>query len=1636
MKNLNFLRKEPILNIDYEMIIKLVKRRNILLILLLILLTYGKSLAIDYTTTGSGAWTDPIWAPGGTPGASDNVTIDVGHNLTLPSGVTVTNLTINGSLDQSGQSLQVDGTIAGNGTLTSSNSALILNGVLNFSGTFTTNSSTSLTIGNAGAYTTFSSITGGLGTFVLSRNFVFPLQAGLTISSSCTVNSGTLNLNNQTLQVDGNISGAGTIDASNSSLLLNGAVNFSGAFTSDLTSTLNISGAGAITAFSTFNQLNSLILNRAGQTLALGGALEVNTLTVNNGTLNLSSNSLEVNTNCTSTGTINADNSSVQFDGIINITGTFDVNASTNVSVLNAGAITAFPSIDQINNLVLNRVGETLSLVSNAIANDVTVTAGTLNLNSRSLEVNGSLTGAGTLNADNSSLQLDGAINFAGTFTSNTSTSLTIANAGVITAFPNIDELSTLVMNRGGQTLNLGQNLLLTTFTLTSGTVDLNTFNIEIDGAFTGSGTLDADDSDVQFDGAINFGGTFTSNSATNLSVLNAGAITTFPSIDNLNSLTINRAGQTFTLTGNLVLNDLTLSAGTLSQNSNSIQVDGTISGAAGALNSSNSTLTLNGAINFGGTFTSNTSTNLTIANAGLYTAFPSITGNLNNFVLSRAITFPLQANLQTSGNCTVSAGTLDANGNTLRVDGTLSGGASIDITGTSTLRLQSAVDFSNFTLLSDNTSSLDFQSGGAISNFPGISDLNNLTLSRNAITLTLPQALHVHSVLTLSSGTISTEYNLEVDGAATINGTLNYNHALAGARSLTFDGTLSGTGTINAEPTANNLAFYINGAYSFTNASGAINTNSAVSIYVGGATGNNFTLDAGVDALRGITINSNPARAVGLSADLSLGSGGVNFLNNASNELQVNAFVLSINATYAPAAIGGILDATGNGTVNFLQIADFTNGTLQTDCTTTLNFDADVSAYPTGANNLYDLSIDGVFAFPAADFTICNSITITATATVTTAANRSISITNNLTMNGIFNASNITSLSIGGAISTIVAATWNTTANIDLTVNGTASSLSLPVEITSLRRITLSRPNGMTINANLTLGEDAASLAYSGYVLYISSGDFDLNGYNTTLAHPVNRIYETPSGGQIVVNTGGDGAYITTATAGSTRDEIINSGIGIYELLGEPDNLTVKRFPKSKVIPNYSATVARYYQISFTIGGPIARIKFEYDNTELNGNVATDLKIYEATDDLFKFDLDSADLNENYPGNAKGITRGIRNGFTGYTDKYYALMSNEAIKISLFNNTGGDNRWANPNNWSPVGVPDSTSDVVIGDYTVYLDGRQATYKCNQLYLTERLSKLVPATGSTSGDTVHLYVGGSITLAYPGSFLNAVNGYGRINIYLGHRTHLIESVITPIQNYSSTAGICFYNLTLKKVHTTFAGDFDIRIMGDLKLTESATFSPYTSGNGTLIVWGGAKEQINFTTDAISQIDLVNFTIGNNANISSNANITVREEMRLTSIYDQFIATGKTLTFQPEGSVNGWEVPTGAIFKPYNVSILNVGNTDITPIGTIQVQGDFTYSNGGGANTGSFLPQGDYVKFVGPSTKFLENQADYDEMRFYNIEIAQEANVQTSSSFQVKGNFILRRYCGFSADSGTIYFIDDTVPSVIVNENDR
>lgn len=243
-----------------------------------------RGVAAIYTSSQSGSWASAsTWGGAGVPGCADSVTINSGHTVTLDNTRCSANLTINGTLDLSGQQFQFRGENYSNaGTLTNS-------GALNnffFSGVGGAGGTIQHIVSTTGSYS-------GAVVLHITNSTNVALDAPATISmpstSQVSIDAGsTLTLNNLLTFIGSsptatgfvNVSAGGT--AGSAGLKTQGNVQITN--TQTMSAPLEI--AGSTLAHGTFGGLltidNGATLTLTN-TLALVGNLQIN----NGGTLDL-----------------------------------------------------------------------------------------------------------------------------------------------------------------------------------------------------------------------------------------------------------------------------------------------------------------------------------------------------------------------------------------------------------------------------------------------------------------------------------------------------------------------------------------------------------------------------------------------------------------------------------------------------------------------------------------------------------------------------------------------------------------------------------------------------------------------------------------------------------------------------------------------------------------------------------------------------------------------------------------------------------------------------------------------------------------------------------------------------------------------------------------------------------------------------------------------------------------------------------------------------------------------------------------------------------------------------------------------------------------------------------------------------
>ena len=236
----------------------------------------------------------------------------IGNNLNISTGTfdlgtTASTLGVTGTTTIAGilrfdnttvKTVTLGGNLSGAGTIDMSGGALshilTLNGANNAITTFTAGSG-SVIYSGAGAQQIFAGTYNNLTTQTNSSTRT--IQGNITVNNNLSVSAGTLSFGNllRTITVNGNLSGAGTIDMSSSGLAhvltLNGANNAISSFTAGSASVI-YSGSSVQQIFSgTYNNLT--LNNAAGFTLS-GGVTVGNVLAMTQGNVTTGANTLKM----------------------------------------------------------------------------------------------------------------------------------------------------------------------------------------------------------------------------------------------------------------------------------------------------------------------------------------------------------------------------------------------------------------------------------------------------------------------------------------------------------------------------------------------------------------------------------------------------------------------------------------------------------------------------------------------------------------------------------------------------------------------------------------------------------------------------------------------------------------------------------------------------------------------------------------------------------------------------------------------------------------------------------------------------------------------------------------------------------------------------------------------------------------------------------------------------------------------------------------------------------------------------------------------------------------------------------------------------------------------------------------------
>ena len=985
------------------------------------------------------------------------------NTLTITSGIT--------NSDTAEVTFYNTTTLAGAQTWTNNGGALAFSGNVNLgSGT----SAYALTVNGADAVTIAGVIANGAaspasGSLTYSGTGLLTLTGTNTYSGGTTINSGTVNIQNNSALGGGAVSVAPGRSATATLQLQGGLTGVANAITLNGDGSTNVMGSsqGALDNLSGNNTVTGAI--------TLGSAAQINS---DSGTLSITTGGITgTNQNLTVGGSGNTSISGVIATG----SGTLTKTGSGTLTLSGANTFTGATSING-GSLSISADNNLGTAPGGVVTGDLIFGGGTLDA-----------TSSFTLNA-NRGILLDAA---GGTIDTASGSTLTygggIAGSGGLT----VTDSGTLLLTGGGSytgatTINSGANLQLgngtanANLTGTSGIADNGSLILDENSAVTlskaisGTGTVTQNGSaNTTLSGTNTYSGATTVNSGT----LTAGSAAAFGgtgesavTVNNSGVLALNGFSNTVgSIASGSATSSITLGSGTLTTGGNNASTTfaGVISGTGGLTLTGNSVLVLDNANTYSGLTTINSGANLQLG-AATNGTIASTSGIVDNGALNFTEASAVTIGASISGTGTVG----------------LHNAGNVTLSGTNT--------YSGATLIYNSVDLI----AGSTSAFGGATGLSAVTINQSGV---LSLNGFSNTVGSIASASATSSIAL---GSGTL--TTGGNNA-----STTFAGIISSTGPVSGS----SLVVAGTGTLTLTNANtytGTTTINSGASLELGNGTTNGTVASVGITDNGSLILDENTGVTVG--APIS-GTGGV----TASGAVQDT---LSGTNTYSGATVingtSGLLagstsafGGTGESAVTInnsgvLSLNGFNNtvGSIASASATT-GIALGSSTLTTGGNNsstTFAGDISGTGGI----------LTKVGTGTMTlTGANSYTGATN---ING-------GALSIGQD-SELGTAPGSATANM-LTFNGGTLDTTKSFALGSNRGITLNAGGGTFVPTAKTTVTYGGIIAGTGALTLAGPGNMSLTGANTyTGATNLN-------GGTLTIGADGAlGAAPATATA------------------------------------------------------------------------------------------------------------------------------------------------------------------------------------------------------------------------------------------------------------------------------------------------------------------------------------------------------------------------------------------------------------------------------------------------------------------------------------------------------------------------
>ncbi len=450
----------------------------------------------------------------------------------------------------------------------------------------------------------------------------------------------------------------------------------------------------------------------------------------------------------------------------------------------------------------------------------------------------------------------------------------------------------------------------------------------------------------------------------------------------------------------------------------------------------------------------------------------------INGTATTPTLNEDLTVNNLSFGASNPATASLDLNGRTLTINGTLTLGTSSALSvNNGTLVINGSISGSG-TLTGGSTANISIGGSGTFGNLTLGSNttINNLTINRSGQVINLNSNLTVNGALTITNGTLSVGANRLL----TLNGNVNISQPIRVTGSSEL--SIGGSGTIS------NSLIFESGYRQINNlrmnrANTTLTLGSNLEVFWNcNITAGTLAVGSNTLSISGFADFTGGKIAVTSASNIMMGGGGsppVFTFESGSNT--INNFSSTKTGT---TTLGSNLTVLGTLTIPSLAIGNNTltvSGPIATSTTFRGSTSSNLLINGTGAISS--------FAFESGQANL-NNLIISRSGT--------LALGSSLAVNGTFSTTNSAITSIGsnsltlsGAISTPSLA-GTTTSNLFITGSGTIDNLTFVSGSRNLNNLTINRAN-----ANVTLAND---LTING-LMTLTSGDLNINGNTLTLS-------------------------------------------------------------------------------------------------------------------------------------------------------------------------------------------------------------------------------------------------------------------------------------------------------------------------------------------------------------------------------------------------------------------------------------------------------------------------------------------------------------------------------------------------------